>query len=216
MRAEELIKPPRSPNYDWCLYHLETGLTTACLQITLLGLIYQAIEIGHWVPICGEKKDFCLSIEYLLHPSKEKPQHSLFIYIHNITLPETISKLYICEQVFFSPTTAAGKEQTADQLQTPTSPNSTWRIQADKSFLCWALLICHFDSQHPQIYFSVQRPIQSHSLSRRQEMLEYKSKANGGWGSGFPLLWLNGTEGVPDEKLSHGCVQLNLSWFRKQ
>lgn len=101
MRAEELIKPPRSPNYDWCLYHLETGLTTACLQITLLGLIYQAIEIGHWVPICGEKKKIsAFQFEYLLHPSKEKPQHRPFIHIHDITSPETICKLYICEQVF--------------------------------------------------------------------------------------------------------------------
>lgn len=56
MRAEELIKPPRSPNYDLCLYHLETGLTTACLQITLLGLIYQGIEVGHWLTICVQKK----------------------------------------------------------------------------------------------------------------------------------------------------------------
>lgn len=111
-----------------------------------------------------------------------------------------------------------------DQSRIPASPYPTRRTQQpDTSFSCWALLICHFDSQHPQIHFSGKRPVQNQPLSRRQEMLENKSRkvielcgeASGGWGSAFALLRLNRTEGV-QMKICHRLwmFAMSLNWHR--
>lgn len=62
MCAEELINLPRSKNYDSCIYHSEDGLTRACFQIALLGLISQWIEVGHWLTI-GVGKKRCSALE---------------------------------------------------------------------------------------------------------------------------------------------------------
>lgn len=43
IHAKELIKPPCSGYYNWCLYHQETTLTTACLQMILLS--YRCIAL---------------------------------------------------------------------------------------------------------------------------------------------------------------------------
>lgn len=40
VRGEESTKLPRLARQDGCLYHLDAGPTTACLQMTLLGVIY--------------------------------------------------------------------------------------------------------------------------------------------------------------------------------
>lgn len=226
--------PHLSSYWSWALaYHLCGGKKSRVLHWKfnyhyLVYFVGLRKKVFHFIMQPNPKAVFCTSVLPLHLNSEHKISRTdilllCYVIIYSCQWNHNESGNFTSEGrfFFFSSNNSCWQRTNPTNRRwasNPASPYSTWRTQqADTSFLCWALLICHFDSQRPQIHFSVKRPVQSHPLSRRQEMLENKSRkvielwgeASGGWGSGFPFVAAKQNRRGPDENLSPGVDVCN-------